>query len=96
MTLDPRMREGIGRSMVWNANRNARVALIRAGIHPGIEPDAEGWYPVSYHNTTNGAYAVQNRVRNAPANKGVLETRVRKVEGEEWSATIDVRLIKGK
>ncbi len=86
---DPLIRAGIGKSMVWNVNRRSHIALIRAGINPGIKPDEDGFYTVSFHNTTNGAYAVQNRVRNEFPE---LDTRVRKSDDTEWKAVIQVKL----
>lgn len=85
---NPLVRAGIGQSMIWNKDRNSRIALIRAGIHPGIEA-VDDFYPVSFHNTMNGAYAVQNRVR---ATYPDLKTCVKKVDGKEWVAEIRVRL----
>ncbi len=89
---DPLVRAGIGKSMVWNINRRTHIALIQAGINPGIEPDADGFYTVSYHNTHNGAYAVQNRVRTEFPS---LRTRVKYTDKDdcEWNAVIQVKLM---
>lgn len=86
---DPDVRARVGQSMVWNVNRYSRMALIRAGINPGIEPNTDGFYEVSFHTTLNSAYAVQNRVRTDWPD---FETRVRKVTDKEWKAVIQVKL----
>lgn len=76
-------------SMGWNAQRDVHIRMIELGHTPAALKTDDGFYVVSRHTSMNGAYVAQNKIRG---DHPVLETRVRRVAGQEWLAEIHIKV----
>ena len=75
------------KSLVWNLDRKLLLDCVSTGITVDIlTVTEEGWTRVSRHAAGQAsAYVQANKIKKVYPN---LETNVRRVEGEEWSAEV--------
>lgn len=82
----------MARSIVLNTSRGFHCDCISKGVAvPGLTPDSEGYYTVSYHMAgMQAAWVMQSRLRKSYPN---LLTRVVNVAdtGVEWAAEVRVK-----
>ena len=80
----------MAQSMVLNQNRAFHCDCISHGVEvPGLTPDDDGFYPVSYHMAgKRSAWVLQNKLRRKFP---LLDTKVVPVVDKPWTAEIRVK-----